>query len=327
MLRGVFGCSLLLVPLCLLFCVVGVAARSVINREQIAYSGSFGTIHLTDVTVNLQVELVSGLSDIPTSFNWSPDGRYMLFAMLNGGAYSFYLVDVLTRQTDVVLTKTPGTLPVWSPDSQSFAYASVSDICIYQHLTKVSRCLSQGEVDALVWSPLGNEIAFISDDVLYVMNTVDGASRQVTPVGSLSRSLAWSPDGRSLVYTAEDTVMDVRDLFLVELATGEVRNITNNINGYTFSAVWSPRSTRLAYISQRLGNFDVYIYDFIREDARNLTDHPAYEGVVDWASNGQYLAYISDRNGLPAVYIQREGALPRFINIAVSYNAAWRPAG
>lgn len=329
MLRVVLGCLLVVVPLCLLICISGIAVGHMVNRQQIAYSGSIGAIHLEDVALNLQVEVVNGLSDIPTSFNWSPDGQYMLFALLNMGVYDLYLVEISTGQIEeVLLPLSSGTLPVWSPDSATVAYLSErSDICLYDIFTEDLRCLPHKDVEAVVWSPAGNEIAFIAGNALYLTSLTDGSARQIAALSSLARSLAWSPDGKSIVYTAEDFATDVRDLFMVEVQTGEVRNITNNINGYAFSAVWSPDSTQLAYISQQGLNFDVHIYDLDRQTARNISDNPAYEGIADWASDGQYLAYISDRNGLPAVYIQREGALPRFINIAVSYNAAWRPTG
>ena len=64
--------------------------------------------------------------------------------------------------------------------------------------------------------------------------------------GGATRGLAWSPDGRWLATARGDGDFEI---FVVEVATGEARNLTDNEAVNDQWPSWSPDSRHLAYLS------------------------------------------------------------------------------
>ena len=64
-------------------------------------------------------------------------------------------------------------------------------------------------------------------------------------------------------------------------------NLTNNPSTYDFRPSWTPDGSRIVFVSNRSGNYDVWIMDAGGIDPQNLTDDPANDydvGVVQFSS-------------------------------------------
>jgi Tol biopolymer transport system component len=59
------------------------------------------------------------------------------------------------------------------------------------------------------------------------------------------------------------------------------RNITNNPTA-EWGPVWSPDDRRIAFMSWRDGNFEIYVMDADGKNQRNLTNNPADDVFPDW---------------------------------------------
>jgi Tol biopolymer transport system component len=67
----------------------------------------------------------------------------------------------------------------------------------------------------------------------------------------------------------------------------------------------SPDGHRVVFMSQRDGNWEVYIVRIDGSDLRRLTNHPANDGLPAWSPDGQHIAFVSDRDGRWAVWAMR----------------------
>lgn len=110
---------------------------------------------------------------------------------------------------------------------------------------------------------------------------------------------AASPDGLRLAY--ESSVNRRLKLFVRELATGEVRQITTGESD-DFSPAWSPDGRWLAFASNReKGNVDVYTVDLASLDVRRLTADAGNDMYPAWSPNGR-IYFNSDRGKAWQVY-------------------------
>ena len=60
---------------------------------------------------------------------------------------------------------------------------------------------------------------------------------------------------------------------------------------------WSPDGRRLAFMSNRDGNFEIYLADANGSNVRRLTEDPGNDFNPDWSPDGKAIAWNSDRIG------------------------------
>lgn len=87
---------------------------------------------------------------------------------------------------------------------------------------------------------------------------------QVTP--KWVRSAVISPDGTQIVFTYKG------DLYKVPTTGGNAMQLTYH-DAHDYSAVWSKDGTKIAFASDRYGNFDVFTMDAMGGPATRLTFH------------------------------------------------------
>ncbi len=64
----------------------------------------------------------------------------------------------------------------------------------------------------------------------------------------------------------------------------------------------SPDGQRVAFMSRRSGNWEIYVVDADGDNLQRLTDDPAQDGLPAWSPDGRALAFVSDRGGQWAVW-------------------------
>ncbi len=162
-------------------------------------------------------------------------------------------------------------------------------------------------------------------EVLEIVNiTGDGAdfSKRRTPP-------SWSPDLTKIVYAAEHSDGN-GDLFLVDLATGEKTQLTDNPandGGPTFS----PDGTKILFSSDRNGSeLDLFVMDVDGSNVVQLTDNPDRESSGDWSPDGSQIVYRQRTDGQSDIWIMNaDGTDQRYFRGGAGneYDPDWSPDG
>lgn len=130
------------------------------------------------------------------------------------------------------------------------------------------------------WHPDGSKIAFSSIDRsgfndLYVYHLANQKLERLTDDSYDERDPAWSPNGRSIVFSSDRTTAGKRgahNLFLFDLTNRSIRYVTRG-DHHDFSPRWSPNGDYVLFTSARkdstgrFGAQDIWVVD-MRNDAR-----------------------------------------------------------
>ena len=79
-----------------------------------------------------------------------------------------------------------------------------------------------------------------------------------------------------------------------------IENLTD-LNEDTAPAI-SPDGQKIAFMSRRDGNWEIYIINTDGSDLERLTDDPADDGLPTWSPDDNVVAFVSDRGGSWAVW-------------------------
>ena len=182
------------------------------------------------------------------------------------------------------------------------------------------------------WSPGGSLIAVAMSGSIWTVDPDTGRSEEVTYSEKYHSSPDWSPDGRWIVYTADDGGQTIQ-LEIVEVSTGRSHNLTDDNFIYT-DPVFSPDGSRVAYVSTKPnGYFNVYVRE-IKDgqwsgDEIAITQDHAYPNnrlyfgpwdmhiTPSWLPNNNELLIVSNRDvPLGSGNVIRIPALPNGIEQA-----------
>jgi TolB protein len=133
---------------------------------------------------------------------WSPDGRRIAFAGAAAGstATDVYVLN-LRRGSSRRLTTTGGRSPAWSSRNRIAFVTARGQLAAVDPDGSHRRRLTRKGGLAPAFAPRGGRIAFVRKGKLYVMNANGGGLRRVRgrqPIAA--EDVAWSPDGRLLVF-------------------------------------------------------------------------------------------------------------------------------
>ncbi|MBP6178852.1 MAG: PD40 domain-containing protein [Anaerolineales bacterium] len=225
-------------------------------------TGELGyALWLTDLSGTVS-KLIFACDDVICSQPiFSPDGRHIVFEHmpLDGGASSLWWYDTSTGQVQPVFQEAllPGTNPRWSPNGLWLSYATPDGIRLSQ--------LESGESR--------------------VIPNVLGAAAQ------------WSPDSRSILL--RDVVIRhdqfVTQLFLYDLGSGSLVDLSENESMENILAAWSPDGRQIAVVRRDLSvprGDQIWLMQADGSDPRAITDTPAVlHGSLSWSPDGKYILH------------------------------------
>jgi tricorn protease len=120
-----------------------------------------------------------------------------------------------------------------------------------------------------------------------------GKATQLTKDATVLRSdMKVSPDGKWIAHTARD-----RHLYLLNVATGENRDIAYDANDMIEQIAWSPDSHWLVYKTEGDNQFErLTLLEVATGKKTPLTGNRYHAHWPAFSADGQFLYFISDRN-------------------------------
>jgi len=185
------------------------------------------------------------------------------------------------------------------------------------------------------FSPDGQEVVFTSDRMskrVWTLFTTwaggEAEPRSLIP----GQTPAWSPRGDTIAYKGCDESGNQCGIYLYRVADG-VRQAILLDPSAGFPA-WSPDGTRLAFMSNRDGNWEIYLVGADGQGLRRFTVNPANDGMPAWSPDGKAIAFLSDRDGQWSIYVKRvdDNRMARVIALQTHYadwlmeRITWGPA-
>ncbi len=202
----------------------------------------------------------------------SPDGT-MVAASGDGAPNYEHLTTMDTNGGNLrtVSNHTEDSYPAWAPDGRSLAYSSSS--------------WGDGKVRlGIVSDPLGKVQAWI-----YYGNTEIQGEYPF-----------WMADGW-VIYHGCDFLVDFSacGLFRVGAGGGQYLRLTTHAS----DTAPAGRGSRVAFMSSRDGNWEVYAINADGSGLKRLTNNAARDGLPTWSPDGKSIAFVSDRSGAWAIWV------------------------
>jgi hypothetical protein len=240
-------------------------------------------------------------------------------------------------QRQITNNGTSEEAPSFSPDNWHLVYASYRtqggwELYAYDLRRGTEQQLTsfEGEAHFPAWSPVPGDTRILFEGRtaepratnIWMVDIATGEMTQLTQGGADSRP-NWSPDGTRILLgratsdTTGDgqvTVNDAADIYVLDLASGEEKNLTGTPDFGDFNFAWSPDGEWIAYASMRRdANGDGFLN---LSDSENLFMIPAQGGEEQmlnlrgravfspsWSPDGRYLlVLVLDGDGQNAIW-------------------------
>ncbi len=277
------------------------------------------------------------------AFSSNRDGNWEIYVMDNDGNNLQRLTNNLRHDRS----------PSWSPNGKRIVFTSdrnehfinfiTEEIYVMDNNGRHQQNLTNNPFDdrSPSWSPDGKRIVFTSDRDerfsydIYVMDADGDNPQNLTnsPNGEDDYSPSWSPDGKRIVFSARrgghfiGEAGITEEIYVMDNDGDNLQRLTNNRQN-DWSPSWSPDGRRIAFASDRKGdfkNFEIYVMDNDGDNLQRLTNNRQKDDRPSWSPDGSRIAFSTRREGNSEIYVMdNDGANQQ--NITNNPNNDFSPA-
>jgi tricorn protease len=295
---------------------------------------SYSQFYLVDKTGGMPEKLPIPYGELAS---FSPDGKHLAyitkitenypFKRYRGGLSSDILLFDLQENKAVNLTDSHAIdgKPAWAGE-HLFYLSDAGEkmrLNIWQYdlnEQKGTQVTFFEDFDISSLAASSGELIFEAGGNLYLMDT---QSKQYNPVevkvssdlslemprnlnvGDNIRNMSASPEGKRVVFEARG------EIFNVPVKEGYVLNITRSSGAFDMLPAWSPDGKKIAYWSDRSGEYELYIQDpGMETDPVQLTSRGKGFGYQPfWSPDSKYLAYVDETNAISVVNVESKSVM------------------
>lgn len=227
------------------------------------------------------------------------------YPVFNGTDYDIYAGDVASGETRFF--RAHASQPAYSPDGSKIAFHS------WDNATRGIMTMDVSGANAVVvggfiedqlptWSSDGSEIILLTrrsgdrkSQLIKVGATEERSDGAVIGEGEYP---SVGPDNRLVFKGWGNTAFGLR---LSNTNFDDVQTITN-VEEDT-APILSPDGQKVAFMSRREGNWDIYVANVDGSNLQQLTTNESQDGLPAWSPNGNAIAFVSDRGGIWAIWV------------------------
>lgn len=259
--------------------------------------------------------------------SFSPDGKKLAYNNVfrefrtwkryqGGMADNIRIFDFDTKQSETITHDArQDVFPMWAANGTEIYYLSDKDndimnLYVYDLGTKQSRQLTHYTDYDIKFPAIGrDQIVYEQGGYLYKFDTRTQTPQKVTveiendqvysrpqlkDVSGQITAVSFSPAKERLLVTARG------DVFSVPAREGITYNLTDSSNANDREAEWAPDGSRIAYISDKDGEFAIYVRDMESGHEKRVTDKAlkTYIFGLAWSPDSKKLLWSDKRNTL-----------------------------
>ena len=259
--------------------------------------------------IDIATDTISEIATIPEKamygyakqWAWSPDGTRLIY--YNGDSVNpqLFMADVDGKNHRPFYS--PATrVPLWSPDSTRLLLlepnltmldATTGEVIPFTHSG-----ISTASALTARWSNDSKRVALQIGNKIWIMDADGNNLQQLSQSGAVDYLEGWSPTGQYLVYMTHSHTDNLLDLRLVNIETGETRELGDESD---FSIFWGWSANDEWFVYHQTFDSPDQLDSMIMVDTDGNELPPLlskFSGIIQWTPDRRYFTVDANKRGL-----------------------------